>query len=156
MLGSSASVSIEELELRAGFYFTVEVFPCIKPPVDLRPIPAGWPAQIRAIIACPYHYTSYCDHDDLFIDGRESTYDYGRELNYLWTFSATPASPIFDDLNGSTANHFFLPRDTMIATSVYLTLTVTNFLGMTETMDWTIVIHTKAKLDVLIFGSLHK
>lgn len=114
-------------------------------------LPATLPNP-KAVITAPQDYSVSCD--DLVISGENSYNNYGRELLYSWTFTASPALPLLERFSTARTTQALvtIPQSWLRPSTITISLKVSTFFATTDTTTRTITITGGQALPVMIEG----
>ena len=106
----------------------------------------------KAVITAPEDYSVLCD--DLVISGENSYNNYGRELAYSWSFTASPALPLLDRLATARTSQALvtIPSSWLRPGTITITLKVVTFFNTNDITTKTITISGGQALPVMIEG----
>ena len=101
-----------------------------------------------AIIDAPFDYFIFCG--DLILDGSRSTGGHGRPLKFLWSFTSNPTLDVLT--NSQEMNHTGLEyaNTTLSPTAANASLTVTNWLGFSNTAWQYITINAGVGISLVL------
>lgn len=154
-LGTNATVTQSPITFKSKSLFT-DTYMCGISPVSVtvnidykypKPniVPIAWLlAPIQSFIQC----------DDLSLDGSKSSNSFNRPLQYSWIFVSSPKVDVlsgYEDSNISNSKLFFT-RSSLKASSVSVTMKVTNWLGYSASIKQNIEIIESKGLHLVIDG----